>query len=187
MASNDEAAAASPQLDQQSYPSLPTNFQTTFQEIHQHLKSSNYDAARQLIDSAFEIELSSGQNDPGRRSALLLFRAIVGAKQGRLEDAVEDLEEYRRLKQTLPGEGSFFMGAMTGFMRRSFVWVLEMEKKSKAHRETRLVPCGGCYKRSGTRRCLGCLYVMYCSAECQKGHWGVHKLVCKSFGSGWGL
>jgi len=30
----------------------------------------------------------------------------------------------------------------------------------------------------GTKRCSGCKCIAYCSAECQQGHWAVHKLKC---------
>ena len=158
------------------------------QEIHRLLKSSKYDAARALIDVTFENELESGQYDPGHRSPLLFSRAVVNAKQGRLSDALEDLEEHRRFK-ILPGQdnSASFMGKMTSFMRRSLVWLLEMERKSKVHQDTRLQPCGNCYKRRGTRRCLGCLYMLYCSAECQKKHWGEHKKICKKVGLGYSI
>ena len=181
-----EPAAA--QLDPQTFASLSTQYQENMQEIHQLVRNGKYDAARELIDGAFEAEIETGQNDPGHRSALLFFRSVVNAKQGRLNDAVKDLEEYRRLT-AVPGKDKHFsfMGKVTSFMRRSLVWTLEMESKSKVHLDTRLQPCGNCYKRKGTRRCLGCLYMLYCSTGCQKKHWTTHKKICRKVGSGFSI
>jgi hypothetical protein len=43
-----------------------------------------------------------------------------------------------------------------------------------------LVVCAGCGKveEEGMKRCARCLAVVYCGVECQRGHWGVHKLGC---------
>ena len=186
--STEPAAAA--QLDPQTFASLTTQYQETMQEIHHLVKNGKYDTARSLIDLAFETEISTGQNDPGHRSTLLFFRSVVNAKQNRLNDAVKDLEEYRTLTTAIiPGgkdnkQHFSFMGKMTSFMRRSLVWTLEMERKSKVHLDTRLQPCGNCYKRRGTRKCLGCLYMLYCSRECQRMHWVEHKKICRRVGSG---
>ncbi|KAL8683836.1 MAG: hypothetical protein Q9186_000179 [Xanthomendoza sp. 1 TL-2023] len=173
-------------LDPQTYSAVATQFPENIQEIHRYIKSGNYDAARELLNAAFEEELEYGQKDQGRRSALLFFSSIVSAKQGRLSDAVRDLEEYRRLSK-IPGEHSDFisMGTMTSFMRRSLTWILKME--SKLDQNPRLEPCSCCYKRRGKRRCLGCGYTLYCSTECHKQHWSTHKKVCKSIGSGYSM
>ena len=40
--------------------------------------------------------------------------------------------------------------------------------------------CAMC-SHEGTR-CTGCLEVRYCSRECQRSDWPIHKLVCKAFG-----
>ena len=190
---NTEPPAAT-QLDPQTFASLSTQYQETIHEIHHLVKNGKYDTARSLIDHAFEAEIETGTNDPGHRSTLLFFRSIVNAKQNRLNDAVEDLEEYRTSTAATPDRGKdnnkhnfSFMGKMTSFMRRSLIWTLEMEKRSKVHQDTRLQPCGNCYERRGTRRCLGCLYVMYCSRECQRVHWVVHKKICRRVGSGFSI
>ena len=185
-----EPAAAAAQLDPQTFASLSTQYQENMQEIHHLVRNGKYDAARELIEGAFEAEIETGQNDPGHRSTLLFFRSVVNAKQGRLNDAVKDLEEYRRLTAS-PGGGKdkhfSFMGKVTSFMRRSLVWTLEMESKSKVHLDSRLQPCGNYYKRKGTRRCLGCLYMLYCSMGCQKKHWATHKKICRKVGSGFSI
>ena len=115
---------AAVQLDPQTIASLSTQYQTTMQETHRLGRNGKYDAARELIDAAIEAEIETGQNDPGYQSALLLFRSVVNAKQDRLNDAVNDLEEYRRLT-ALPGAKDnkhfSFMGKVTSFMRRSLV------------------------------------------------------------------
>ena len=175
-------------LDPQTYSAVATQFQENIQEIHRYVKSSNYDAARELLDAAFAEEIEFGQNDQGRRSALLFFSSVVSAKQGRLSDALRDLEECRRLSG-MPGRNSnlISMATMTSFMRRSLVWLLKVESTSKVHQNTHLEPCGCCYNQRGTRRCLGCLNMLYCSADCQKKHWITHKQVCKRIGSGYGI
>ena len=156
----------SPNLDErwihpQTYSAVASQFQENIQEIHRHLKSGNYDAARELLDAAFEKEIEHGQNDQGRHSALLFFSSVVSAQQGRLSDALRDLDEYRRLS-SMSGRNSDFisMGTMTSFMRRTLVWVHKMESKSIVHQNNRLEPCGCCYKKRGTRCCLGCLYTL---------------------------
>ncbi|KAI4207921.1 MAG: hypothetical protein LQ346_000258 [Caloplaca aetnensis] len=185
---NGADADARRRLDPQTYSAVATQFQEYIQEIHRQLSSGNHDAARELLDAAFEEELEYGQNDPGRRAALLFFSSVVSAKQGRLSDALRDLEESRRLS-SMPGQSSGLMSmdTITSFMRRSLVWVLKMESKMEVHQNTRLEPCACCYKERGTRRCLGCLYTLYCSADCQKRHWTEHKKVCKRFGSGYSI
>ncbi|KAI4088337.1 MAG: hypothetical protein L6R37_008217, partial [Teloschistes peruensis] len=65
------------QLDPQTYSVVATRFQENVQEIHRHLKAGNYDAARELLEDAFEEEFDYGQSDQGRRSALLFFSSIV--------------------------------------------------------------------------------------------------------------
>lgn len=40
--------------------------------------------------------------------------------------------------------------------------------------------CIGCKKSSPTlKRCSSCLSVIYCSVECQRAHWPIHKTPCK--------
>ncbi|KAK5122415.1 hypothetical protein LTR85_003999 [Meristemomyces frigidus] len=39
--------------------------------------------------------------------------------------------------------------------------------------------CAHC-QGHGKLACKGCLLVLYCGADCQKAHWGVHKADCKS-------
>ncbi|KAL0052246.1 hypothetical protein WJX82_010627 [Trebouxia sp. C0006] len=39
--------------------------------------------------------------------------------------------------------------------------------------------CGQCGKTGAARRCSKCRLVIYCSSECQKAHWAVHKKECK--------
>lgn len=41
-----------------------------------------------------------------------------------------------------------------------------------------MLPCGTC-KQLTTRCCVGCNLVYYCSVECQKKSWKLHKPVCK--------
>ncbi|KAL8919115.1 MAG: hypothetical protein Q9172_005145 [Xanthocarpia lactea] len=173
------------QLDPRTYVAVAMQFQENIQEIDRHVSSGNYDAAQELLNVAFDEELGEhGQNDPGRRSVLLFFSSVVSAKQGRLSDALCDLDEYRRLSAISgPKSGLISMYTMTSIMRRALAGLLKMEM----YQNSRLEPCACCYKKRGTRRCLGCLYTLYCSRECQKRHWVEHKKVCKHFGSGYGI
>lgn len=41
------------------------------------------------------------------------------------------------------------------------------------------VTCAGCGKECEARLCARCCAVGYCSRECQKAHWRVHKNQCK--------
>ena len=44
-----------------------------------------------------------------------------------------------------------------------------------------VIICSGCYEKfplKQLKRCAGCLGTFYCSTECQKKHWPVHKHVC---------
>ena len=54
-------------------------------------------------------------------------------------------------------------------------------------RGTRLQACAYCMAHEGNlklRKCAQCRAVVYCSAECQKKHWKVHKQQCKRLGGG---
>ncbi|KAL8781419.1 MAG: hypothetical protein Q9194_000405 [Teloschistes cf. exilis] len=111
------------QVDPQTYSMVATRFQENVQEIHRHLKAGNDDAARELLEAAFEEESDYGQSDQGRRSALLFFSSIISVKQGCLSDSLRDLEEYRHLSSMPLGRNSTFTsrGMMTSFMRRSLI------------------------------------------------------------------
>ena len=41
--------------------------------------------------------------------------------------------------------------------------------------------CGrpGC-SNHGAKKCAGCEAIRYCSAECQRAHWKVHKVACRA-------
>lgn len=41
------------------------------------------------------------------------------------------------------------------------------------------IPCGNCRKTPAPKRCSACSLVDYCSKECQRAHWSVHKSECK--------
>lgn len=38
--------------------------------------------------------------------------------------------------------------------------------------------CAHCWGSNGLKKCGGCLEVYYCSKECQRIHWGLHREVC---------
>jgi len=50
-------------------------------------------------------------------------------------------------------------------------------KKMDAERQHH---CGNCYKPA-TQKCSRCLVTFYCSAECQRNNWKVHKRQCPNF------
>jgi len=40
--------------------------------------------------------------------------------------------------------------------------------------------CGACGIKTGTmKRCSACDFIWYCSEECQKSHWNIHKPTCR--------
>jgi hypothetical protein len=41
------------------------------------------------------------------------------------------------------------------------------------------VTCAVCESSSNCKRCTGCYQLWYCSPDCQKSHWNVHKDACK--------
>lgn len=51
--------------------------------------------------------------------------------------------------------------------------------------EQRKTICIQCQKHSENnqrlKRCTGCLFMHYCSADCQRQHWPSHKVECKKF------
>jgi len=61
------------------------------------------------------------------------------------------------------------------------------KKKAKDERSKLKEAAGGSFKNclvcgkveGGNKRCTGCYLVMYCSKECQVGHWNQHKEECK--------
>ena len=53
----------------------------------------------------------------------------------------------------------------------------------QANKKTTVVPCSFCGKKLGLKQCSGCSRmdnVRYCSSECQKAAWPVHKTACRS-------
>ncbi|CAG2118505.1 unnamed protein product [Medioppia subpectinata] len=57
-----------------------------------------------------------------------------------------------------------------------FIHVLDVEFKGKY--------CDNCLKQSDQlKRCSKCLYMYYCSKECQKNDWKYHKNECKLYGN----
>ena len=54
---------------------------------------------------------------------------------------------------------------------------------TQATKKTTLIPCSFCGKKLGLHQCSGCSRsddIRYCSSECQKAGWPVHKTVCRS-------
>lgn len=47
--------------------------------------------------------------------------------------------------------------------------------------------CEACGKKPCRLKCTGCQRVHYCNQTCQKGHWAVHKIVCKGVKSNPGV
>ena len=43
--------------------------------------------------------------------------------------------------------------------------------------------CGNSCGQQGTKRCSKCQTVYYCSKECQKAHWKIHKKACSEIHS----
>ena len=43
--------------------------------------------------------------------------------------------------------------------------------------------CGNSCGQQGTKRCSKCQTVYYCSKECQKAHWKIHKKGCSEIQS----
>ena len=46
-------------------------------------------------------------------------------------------------------------------------------------KELKKQPCAKCKIEVGSRLCSACHQIGYCSRECQKAHWKVHKAWCK--------
>lgn len=66
---------------------------------------------------------------------------------------------------------------------------VKQESTASARRETVVNPpkshqCNNCCKtgveHGQLKRCSQCRSVWYCSAECQKGHWSEHKVLCQA-------
>ena len=50
-------------------------------------------------------------------------------------------------------------------------------------KKTTLIPCSFCGKKFGIFQCSGCSRsddIRYCSPDCQKAGWSVHKTTCRS-------
>ncbi|KAF2274696.1 uncharacterized protein EI97DRAFT_97061 [Westerdykella ornata] len=171
-------------LQNMSQFSTIAQFNETIVKIWEEHGAGRHDEALRLLESMLKHETDYGQNDPGRRSTLLFMRCIITYKQERFTDALRDLEESQRLYDISNTTSSFApWRRFMGLMRRFLVWQVRMEAKSSV--KLTMVPCSGCGVARGTRRCIGCLYVGYCSSKCQKKDWKEHKKICKSIFSGY--
>ena len=65
--------------------------------------------------------------------------------------------------------------------------VLQQEREAEAEaatmttqkREKRKECCVNCQAENAVEHCSSCMITKYCSAECQKAHWKIHKPLCK--------
>jgi len=162
-------------------------YQQSILEARDKLVSGECDQARGILDGLLEHEMQYGQGNLERRSNILLLRCAVSAKQVRGADALRDLDESRRLADLASGTGkaSRRERLVTGGMRRVLLW--SMQYANKIQENLGLEPCGFCFLKRGTRRCLGCFHVVYCSKDCQKKSWPEHKQMCKSLLSGFAM
>ncbi|KAK7483873.1 hypothetical protein BaRGS_00024890 [Batillaria attramentaria] len=56
----------------------------------------------------------------------------------------------------------------------------ESTKEAKMTGENTVAKCSHCEKQSSNlRRCTGCFGIWYCSNECQRKHWTVHRTTCQ--------
>lgn len=50
---------------------------------------------------------------------------------------------------------------------------------TESKRTTAEATCAKCAKPEALKQCSGCRTLNYCSPECQKAHWPMHKVICK--------
>jgi hypothetical protein len=77
-----------------------------------------------------------------------------------------------------------FVAAVPILQRTMALACFEDAKETKRNwRDLKLlgegIACIGCEGPAAATRCSRCKFAYYCSAECQKDHWPLHKLSCK--------
>lgn len=66
-----------------------------------------------------------------------------------------------------------------GPIARLSKFIQNLKTKKETGAKTFSKKCGLCSSSGCSLRCATCKKVYYCSEKCQKGHWGVHKHICK--------
>ena len=89
------------------------------------------------------------------------------------EEAKERFRSAERREQALPR--SVHAGIDWGQKMLAQVWAVRNSAATGAHRE-----CRGCGKPTEQLKlCSRCQMAAYCSPECQRAHWPIHKRECR--------
>ncbi|KAG8942841.1 hypothetical protein FRC04_003472 [Tulasnella sp. 424] len=94
-----------------------------------------------------------------------------------LQCSTRSLMLLHRLLSLNSGRVPTDSGYKTAHLKASFILPVGPIEKADIARLTRDLSCAVCGKQSKTR-CAQCQSTHYCSPECQKGDWAIHKKTC---------
>lgn len=146
------------------------------------------DGAVWRIDEKGEAYLNGKRSDPG--GDLVEDDAIIKRNDGwEVDMANSTMDQLIWVK----GKNDKYEPIKWGRLSTDESKLLEEEEKAAALEEEeeeegngdttfrkplQQTACRGCWERKGTSICRRCNKVKYCSSECQKRHWSVHKQFC---------
>ncbi|KLO12551.1 hypothetical protein SCHPADRAFT_411071 [Schizopora paradoxa] len=113
-------------------------------------------------------------------STFLTDETVITAAKNALHRLEKNRKtEYRALNETTSGLKEAWL-YLTGYIAARVVFKGFYDSQYRKEDKRSCVSCGVPMTERMLRKCSGCKFVHYCSRECQREHWGRHKLRCKA-------